>query len=49
MGISSLIELLLQAFISVVDAELFEAVFFEALEAVDVQYAQGRLCLLLAH
>ena len=43
------VELLLQALIGIVDAQLLKAVLLEALKAVDVQYAQGGLSLFLAY
>ena len=38
-----LVELLLQALIGQIDAQLLKAVLLEALKAVDVQYANGAL------
>ena len=38
-----LVELLLQALIGQVDAQLLKAVLLEALKAIDVQYANGTL------
>ncbi len=38
-----LVELLLQALIGQVDAQLLKAVLLEALKAVDIQYANGAL------
>ena len=46
---SSLVELLLQPLIGIVDAQLLKAVLLEALKPVDVQNAQRGLCLLLAN
>ena len=46
---SSLVELLLQSLIGIVDAQLLKAVFLEALKAIDIQDAQGGFCLLLSH
>ncbi len=38
-----LVELLLQALIGQVDAQLLKAILLEALKAVDIQYADGAL------
>ena len=43
------VELLLQALIGIVDAQLLKAVLLEALKAIDIKNAQGGLSLLLAN
>lgn len=43
-----LVELLLEAFVGQVDAELLEAVLFEAFKAVNIQNANGLLLALLS-
>ena len=49
-GELSPVELLLQALVGLVDAQLLEAVLLEALEAVDVQDAQAdAACALVAN
>ena len=48
-GVILPVELLLQALVCVVDAQLLKAVLFEAFKAVDIQNAQRGFCLLLAH